>query len=113
MGVHNKFIGGQHLSTSMRRLSKPGPARSLGRCMCQEAFLKNEFNLIEAKGWSMEKQVHIRIQIGNFDEDVVEVLTILIGIPLEVELRNCISEVCTIALWEGAHGDLVDGGFRS
>ena len=112
MGVHNKFIGDQHLTTSMRRLSKPGPARSLGRCMCQEASFENEFNLIEAKGWSVDKQVHIRIQIGNFDEDVVEVLTILIGIPLAAELRNCISEVCAIALREGAHGDLVDGRFQ-
>ena len=112
MGVHNKFIGGQHLTTSMRRLSKPGSARSLGRCMCQEASLKNEFNLIEAKGWGADKQVHIWIQIGNFDEDIVEVLTILIEILLAAELRNHISEVCAIALREGAHGDLVDGEFR-
>ena len=60
----------------------------------------------------MNKQVHIQIQIGNFDEDVVEVLTNLIGIPLAAELRNCISEVYAIALLEGAHGDWVDGGFR-
>ena len=59
MEVHKKLIGGQHLTTSMRRLSKPRPARSLGRCMCQEASLENEFNLIEAKGWGMDKQVHI------------------------------------------------------
>ena len=112
MEVYNKFIGGQHLTTSMKRLSKIRPARSLGRCMCQEASLENEFNLIEAKGWGVDKQVHIRIQIGDFDEDVVEVLTILIGIPLAAKLRNHISEVCAIALQEGAHGDLVDGGFR-
>ena len=43
--------------------------------MCQEAPLEDEFDLIEAKCRGVNKQVNVRIYIGNLDKDEVEVLT--------------------------------------
>ena len=61
--------------------------------MCQEASLENEFNLIEAEGRGVHKQVHIRIQVGNLGEDVVEVLIVKVGIVLAVEFGNHITKI--------------------
>ena len=43
--------------------------------MCQGAPLKDECDLIKAKGRGVNEQVNVRIQIRDLDKDEVEVLT--------------------------------------
>ena len=56
--------------------------------MCQKAPFKDEFDFIEAKCWGVNEQIHLRIQIRNLDEDVIEMLTIHIRILFAAEFGN-------------------------
>ena len=63
------------MATSIKAQYSPRPRGILENKLCQEAPVENEFYLIEAKCWGMNKQVNIRIYIGNLDKDEIKVLT--------------------------------------
>ena len=85
----------------------------LGSRMCQETSLHDEFDLIETKCQGVYEKIHIRIQIRNLDEDVLQMLTIQIRIAFAAEFGNYIHEFYAIALWIRTHCHLVYGGWGS
>ena len=46
-------------------------ARRLGNGMDQNATLKEELDIIEAKNWGMHEEVELGIETTNLDKDVV------------------------------------------
>ena len=80
----------------------------LGSKLYQTIPFKNDFDFIETKYWDVNEQIYFRIQIGNLDEDVVDMLTILIRILFAAKLGYHIQEVCAITLWKKIHCYLVD-----
>ena len=87
-------------------------SKILGCRMCQETSFHDEFDCIKTKYRGVYKQIHFRIQIGNLDEDVIQMLTIQIRISFAAKLRNHIHKVCAIALWIRTHCHLVYRGVR-
>ena len=59
------------MTTPIKAQYSVRPGRILGSRMCEEAPLKDEFDLIEAKGRGVNEQVNVRIQIKDLDEDEI------------------------------------------
>jgi hypothetical protein len=68
---------------------------------------KELFDLIEAKGWRVNKLVILTIHLAEVTEDVVEVFTIDIWHPFSNRRHSHVEEIMTCALWKMADSNSV------
>lgn len=63
------------MATSIKTQCNARPVGILENRKCQKVPLKDEFDIIEAKGGGVNEQVYIRIQISDLDKNKEKMLT--------------------------------------